>query len=105
MLFTSCYISSCLLDYLEKQLDKKDMVNFKIYDVTDWTTSNYNTHIAQYLNKKRKLDNETVNRICQLIEYNMKDIFLKKSYTNVLNKLVSDTFNKIKIEHITESAV
>ena len=51
MLFTSCYISSCLLDYLEKQLDKKDMVNFKIYDVTDWTTSNYNTHIAQYLNK------------------------------------------------------
>ena len=35
----------------------------------------------------------------------MRDIFLKKSYTNVLNKLVSDTFNKIKIEHITELAV
>ena len=28
---------------LEKRLDKKVMVNFKISDVTDWTTNNYNT--------------------------------------------------------------
>ena len=27
------------------------MVNFKMYDVTDWTTNNYNTHITQYLKK------------------------------------------------------
>ena len=32
-------------------LDKKLMVNFKIYDVTDWSTNNCNTHIAQYLKK------------------------------------------------------
>ena len=25
------------------------MANFKIYDVTDWETNNYNTHFAQYL--------------------------------------------------------
>ena len=38
-----------LFGYVEKRLDKKAMVNFKIHDVKDWTTNNYNTHIAQYL--------------------------------------------------------
>ena len=33
---------SWLFGYVEKRLDKKAMVNFKIYDVTDWTTNNYN---------------------------------------------------------------
>ena len=36
--------------YVEKQLDMKAMVNFKIYDVTDWTTNNFNTSITQYFN-------------------------------------------------------
>ena len=40
-----------LLDYVEKQLDKKVKVNFKIYHVTDWTANNYNTQITQYLKK------------------------------------------------------
>ena len=40
---------SRLFGYVEKRLDKIAMVNFKVYDVTDWTTHNYNTHIAQYL--------------------------------------------------------
>ena len=40
---------SWLFGFAEKQLDKKDKVIFKIYDVTDWTTNNYNTHITQYL--------------------------------------------------------
>ena len=30
------------------------MVNFKVYDVTDWATNNHNTHIAQYLKKRVK---------------------------------------------------
>ena len=34
-----------------KQLDKKDRVDFKFYDVTAWLTDNCNTHIAQYLEK------------------------------------------------------
>ena len=38
---------SGLFGYAEKLLDKKTMVN----DVTDWTTNNYNTLIAQYLKK------------------------------------------------------
>ena len=40
-----------LFGYVEKRLDKKAKVNLKIYDVTDWTTNNYNTHVAQYLKK------------------------------------------------------
>ena len=35
--------------HVGKRLDKKPKVNFKIYDVTDLGTSNYNTHIAQYI--------------------------------------------------------
>ena len=38
-----------LSDFLGTPLDKK--VNFKIYDITDWTKNNYNTHITQYLKK------------------------------------------------------
>ena len=37
--------------YVDKQLDEKASINPKIYDVTDWTTNNYNTYIAQYLKK------------------------------------------------------
>ena len=42
---------SKVFDYIEKHLDEKYVVNFKIYDVTDWTINNYITHIAQYLKK------------------------------------------------------
>ena len=37
--------------FLEKWLEKKVIVNWKIYDVTGWTTNNYNKHIARYLKK------------------------------------------------------
>ena len=48
-----------------KLLYKKVMVNFKIYDIANWITNNYNTHIAQYLKKERQSRNEiwSVNRI------------------------------------------
>ena len=42
---------SWIFVYVEKRLDKKAMVNFKIYDVTEWTKNNSNTHITQYLKK------------------------------------------------------
>ena len=42
---------SWLFRYVEKRLDSKGMGNFKIYDVTDSTTDNYNTYITQYLKK------------------------------------------------------
>ena len=42
---------SWLFGYAEKWLDEKAKVDFKICDVTDWTTSNYNTYVVQYLRK------------------------------------------------------
>ena len=38
---------SWLFGYAGKGLDKKAMINFKIYEVTDWAANNYNTHITQ----------------------------------------------------------
>ena len=38
-----------LFGYAGERFDKKAKVNFKIYDVTDWITNNYDRHIAQYL--------------------------------------------------------
>ena len=40
-----------LFGYVEKRVYKKATVNFKILDVTDWITNNYNTQCAQYLKK------------------------------------------------------
>ena len=40
-----------LFGYVEKRLDIKAMINLKMHDVTDWTTSSYNTHITKYLKK------------------------------------------------------
>ena len=48
-----------------KRLVKKAKVNFKIYDVTNWNTSNYSKHIARYLKMLSQSDNDIwlVNRI------------------------------------------
>ena len=42
---------SWLFGHVEKWLDLKDKVSFKIYDVTTWKTNSCNTHINQYLEK------------------------------------------------------
>ena len=47
-----------LFAYVEKRLDKKAMFNFKIYDVTECITNNYNTFIVQYLNTLKQPDND-----------------------------------------------
>ena len=51
LIFEILTFTSWLFGYVEKRLDKKAMVNFKVNDVTDWTTNDHNTHIAQYLKK------------------------------------------------------
>ena len=77
------------------------MVNFKIYDVTDWTTNNYNTYIAHIL---RSNGNQAM-KFGQLAEYNMKNIFLEKSHTKCGGKASPKPFSKKpKIEHISGSA-
>ena len=44
---------SRFFDYIEKRVDKKATVNFKIYDVTGWATNNYNTQLASISRNKR----------------------------------------------------
>ena len=80
---------SWLFGHVEKRLDSKYKVDFKIYDTTTWKTNNDNTHIAQYLKKQRQLDKE----ICQLIEYNIS-IFFRNDAQNVVEKQFPDPFLK-----------
>ena len=42
---------SSLFGHLAKQLDKKDKVYFKFYDVIAWLANNCNANIAQYFEK------------------------------------------------------
>ena len=68
---------SWLFSHVAKRLHQKDKVNFEIYDVTAWLSNNCKTYIAQYLRRK---GNQTM-KFARLIEYNMTNIFLEKSYT------------------------
>ena len=56
----------------KEQLYQKDKVNFKIYDLKTWLTSNSHIHIASYTRSK---GNQTM-KFGQLIQYNKKNIFL-----------------------------
>ena len=64
---------SWLLGYVEKQLDKKAKVNFRIYDVQQIIT------IYILLNILRSKDNKAM-KFGQIIEYNLRNIFLQISY-------------------------
>ena len=73
--------SGCLTfchDFLvmqEKRLDQKDMVNFKIHDVTTWLT--IAIHILPNISQSK--GNQTM-KFGQLIECNNRNIFLQKLY-------------------------
>ena len=53
------------------------MVDFKIHDVTDCKTNNYNTHIVQISISK---GNQAM-KLGQLMEYSIRNIFLEILYT------------------------
>ena len=55
--------------HMGKLLDKGTKVNFKIYEVTDWGK----IHILRKISRNK--DNQTIT-LGQLIDYNMKIIFL-----------------------------
>ena len=77
---------SRIFAYVEKRLDKKAYLIFKIYDATNWATNNYNTNIIQYLNQTMEFG--------QLIQYHMRYIFLEKSYTAFAGEARSRPFYK-----------
>ena len=58
-----------------ESVKNESKVNFKIYDVTNCITNNYNAHIIS-----RSKDNQTI-KFDHLIEYNIKNIFVERSYT------------------------
>ena len=66
------------------------MVDFKIHDVTDCKTNNYNTHIVQISISK---GNQAM-KLGQLMEYSIETFFLKYHTQNKLEKLVPDPFIK-----------
>ena len=81
---------SWLFGRVAKQLDVRDKVNFKIYDVTAWLTNNCNTHIAHI---SRSKGNQAI-KFGQITDYNMRNIFLKNHTQTVVQKLVPDLFMK-----------
>ena len=79
------YVLSCLFGHVGNWFDQKDKVNFKFYDVTTWEINSCNSHIS------RSKRSETMN-FDQLTEYNMRNIFLEKSYTKCGGELFPDPF-------------
>ena len=59
-------------------------------------------HILSSISRSK--DNHTM-KIGQLIQYNMRNIFLKKSYTECGGETIPRPFSKKKVEHISESIV
>ena len=56
-----CLPKSCFIFflYLEKWLDKKSNVNYKIYDVTGWTTNNYIQYTYYPISQEAKATRQT----------------------------------------------
>ena len=75
----------CFFGKAEKQLDQKDNVNFRIYDIATTEVNNYNT--------LRSKGNQTM-KLGQLIEYNRETFSLKNHTQNVGEKLFQDPFLK-----------
>ena len=74
--------------YGEKRLDKKAKINFKIYGV------NKRLHYIYFpISQAVKTTNQTI-KFGQLIEYNMRNIFLEKSYTKCGGENSSRLFYK-----------
>ena len=65
-------------------------VLIKIYDVTAWETNNFNARIA---NISRIKDN-LIMKFGQFIEYNMRKMFLQKSYTKCGGKTILRPFSE-----------
>ena len=75
----------------ENGLIKKIKVNLKIYDVTTWLTNSFNKDIETSLSRSK--GNQTM-KLDQLIEYNMRNIFLEKSYINYGVETIPRPFSK-----------
>ena len=64
--------------------------NLKIYDLTTWLTNNCNTQLGQYLRSK----GNQMMKFGQLLEYNMRTIFLEKSFSKYGRGTIPRPFSK-----------
>ena len=71
----------------KKQPDKKDQINFKIYDVTIWLKNSCSTYIIQYL----KVKTTRQSNIDYVIEFD-KIFFSKNDAGNEAGRPVPDLF-------------
>ena len=76
--------------HVGKWLYQKDMVNFKIYDVTTWLKI-IAVHILT--NISRSKDNQAMES-GHLIEYKLRNIFLEKLYTKCVGETITRPFSK-----------
>ena len=76
---------SCPFAHVKKRLDWKDRVNFKIHDVT--------IAIHKLPNILRSKGHKAM-KFGQIIEYNMRNIFLENHTQNVVERLFPDPFLK-----------
>ena len=72
-------------------LIRKIRVSFEIYDVTTWLTNNL-MHILPNISRSKA--NETM-KFGQLIEYNLRNIFVEKSYTKCAAETIPRPLSKI----------
>ena len=82
---------SWLFSYLEKRLDKKTIINFIIYDVTDWTKEIITIRILPNLSRSK--DDQAMKFGQLIIKYSVKNKFpSKNNVENVAGRLVPDLF-------------
>ena len=79
--------------YVEKWLDKKAKINFKIYNITNWETNNTIIRYTFRLIFSRSKGNQAME-FGQLTEYDIKNIFLEKSYTKFGGETSPRPFSK-----------
>ena len=85
------------------RFDKKAKVNFKIYDIADWEPNNYNTYSPIFLRSKGK----RTMKFDQSVKFNIRNIFLEKSYTKCGGEASPRPFYKkskssISLDHQSE---
>ena len=83
---------------MEKRLDKKVKVNFKIHDLTDWTKSNVTAGqkaiAIHMLTNTSRSEGSQIKKLGQLIDYYMMNNFPEKSYTKCGEKTSFRLFYK-----------
>ena len=99
MLFVSCYkffsslrfLNFCLsfFGHVGNWLDKQAKVNYETYDVAGRKT--IKLHILPNISRSKVI---LIMKFGQLIEYNMKIIFLEKSYTKCGEETSPRPFSK-----------